>query len=360
MKKRILAIFFAALMAVMAMPITAQAAPTPVPLTEARAQRLTDFFAQFGGWFGVAPALGDYDVNSPDSIYAALEFVLSSRVFSHGRAGILLYPHYGFVQYKGGQRFRTFEEVPGGAMFEFITADHVDSVLWSFFGITGFDHGASEFTPTFGFQYHAGGYYYRALAQGSAEPVEIAIAALYDNGNGTYSVVIEYILLGWDWELSIPEHLQYNIAVIQPFADTYQLLYWRNDVPRNAQIPVRQPLQQATSIRLQIGSVNYTVNGQPRQMDAPSFIADDRTMVPIRLVAEALGAEVEWVSATRTAVIRLGGATVYLVLDVPLAGGMGTPVIVNDHTFVPIGFVAEALGASVRWDGSARAVYIVQ
>ena len=213
---------------------------TPIPLTAARVERLTSFFADFGGWFSLSPALGDYDVDSPDSIYSALEFVLSSRVFRHGREGILGYPHYGFVEYKGGQKF-SWDDMPDGVhpMFEFITTDYVNSVLWSLFGITDFEHGVTEFTPTFGFQYHAGGYFYRSLAQGADTQVDINIVELYYNGNGTYSVVIEYICRGWDGTDS--EHLQYNIAVIQPFADTYQLLYWRNNVPRDTPIPVRQP-----------------------------------------------------------------------------------------------------------------------
>jgi len=218
---------------------------TPIPLTEERVERLISFFADFGGWFGMSPSLGDYDINSPDSIYVALEFVLSSRVFTHGREGILGYPHYGYAVYMGGERFFSWEELPDGIApgFEFITTSYVDSVLWSLFGITGFVHGASEYTPTFGFRHYYGGYYYRFLAQGGGDFAVIDIAALYDNGNGTYSVVIEYLWADWgpDGERLESEHMQYNIAVIQPFANTYQMLYWRNNVPRDTPIPVRQP-----------------------------------------------------------------------------------------------------------------------
>jgi len=47
-----------------------------------------------------------------------------------------------------------------------------------------------------------------------------------------------------------------------------------------------------------------------------------------------------------------------LQIDVPLPSGMGTPMIVNSRTFLPIAYVAHALGARVRWDGDNRAVYI--
>ena len=86
------------------------------------------------------------------------------------------------------------------------------------------------------------------------------------------------------------------------------------------------------------------------------FIKDDRTMVPIRFVAEAMGAEVEWIDETRTVIIEKDGTHLQLQIDVPLPDGMGTPVIVANRTFVPVRYVTEMLGANVRWDDLARAV----
>ena len=48
-----------------------------------------------------------------------------------------------------------------------------------------------------------------------------------------------------------------------------------------------------TSIIMTIGSTNYTVNGTPATMDVAPFInSDNRTMVPLRFLAEALGCKV--------------------------------------------------------------------
>ena len=42
-----------------------------------------------------------------------------------------------------------------------------------------------------------------------------------------------------------------------------------------------------------IGSTSYTVNGTPQTMDAEPYInSDNRTMVPLRFLAEALGCDV--------------------------------------------------------------------
>lgn len=100
------------------------------------------------------------------------------------------------------------------------------------------------------------------------------------------------------------------------------------------------------------------VNGTQIQFDAQPFIdANDRTQVPIRFIAEALGADVRWDSAERTAVIEKGGtiirlpvgsSTVY-VNEAPKALDT-TCFIQGERTYVPIRFVSEFLGAAVEWD----------
>ena len=51
------------------------------------------------------------------------------------------------------------------------------------------------------------------------------------------------------------------------------------------------------TISLQIGSPNATVDGQPLQLDSPPFEIGARTMVPLRFIAQALGANVAWSEA---------------------------------------------------------------
>ena len=126
-------------------------------------------------------------------------------------------------------------------------------------------------------------------------------------------------------------------------------------------VPISVPTP-PTVIRLAIGDVMFSVNGVPAQGDTAPFIdpESDRTMIPIRLISEILGAQVEWNHYARTAIIISANQVITLPVDEPLPGGMGTPVIVNDRTFVPARFIVEALGANIRWDDTARAVYIQQ
>jgi len=95
------------------------------------------------------------------------------------------------------------------------------------------------------------------------------------------------------------------------------------------------------------------------ELEAAPFIDNDnRAMVPLRLIAESLDASVRWENATRTVFIARGGVEVRLPVDVPLPDGMGTPTIVNDRTFVPLRYVSEVFGATVRWNELTNAVYV--
>jgi hypothetical protein len=58
-----------------------------------------------------------------------------------------------------------------------------------------------------------------------------------------------------------------------------------------------------TEIRLVIDSPTAWVNGEEVALEAPPVLRGGRTLVPIRFIAESLGAEVEWDAARRTVVI---------------------------------------------------------
>ncbi|HVF09343.1 MAG TPA: stalk domain-containing protein [Abditibacteriaceae bacterium] len=61
-----------------------------------------------------------------------------------------------------------------------------------------------------------------------------------------------------------------------------------------------------TQIQLRIGSRQATVNEETRFMDVPAQVRLGRTLVPLRFVSEALGADVSWNEAQRTVYIVTG------------------------------------------------------
>ncbi|MCL2572860.1 MAG: copper amine oxidase N-terminal domain-containing protein [Defluviitaleaceae bacterium] len=112
-------------------------------------------------------------------------------------------------------------------------------------------------------------------------------------------------------------------------------------------------------LRFVIGSLYYTNHeGETLIGDAEPFIAGNRAHVPLRIIAEALGAEVTWNRSTRTGYMTKDDITVSIVVNQPLPDGMGMPVIINNRTFVPARYISETFGAEVRWDRDNSAVYV--
>ncbi len=114
------------------------------------------------------------------------------------------------------------------------------------------------------------------------------------------------------------------------------------------------------TVELAIGNSNSKVNGKDKSVDVPPTIINNRTMVPLRFIGEALGAEFDWDAKTRTVTVVLGEKELKLVID-KLTPGLDVPAtIVNGRTLVPVRYVSENFGANVTWFPTERKVSIVK
>ena len=118
-------------------------------------------------------------------------------------------------------------------------------------------------------------------------------------------------------------------------------------------------------ISLTVGSTLATVNGEVESTDAPPKIVNNRTMLPIRIIAENLGATVNWNAASRTVDIVKGDTSILITIDSATAyvNGKAVPLdvtafIEHDRTYLPVRFISENLGAKVEWNGDTRTVTI--
>jgi N-acetylmuramoyl-L-alanine amidase len=114
-------------------------------------------------------------------------------------------------------------------------------------------------------------------------------------------------------------------------------------------------------------TVNVMVEGQPLEMPVPPIIVADRTMVGVRSVGEAVGGELIWDPVSRQVTVIRRTDTIILTVGSTRALVNGQPVeleiapqIVNDRTMVPLRFIAEALGGTVEWDAVTRTVNILR
>ena len=113
-------------------------------------------------------------------------------------------------------------------------------------------------------------------------------------------------------------------------------------------------------IILQINNNKVYINDRVCQNDVVPFIetATDRTMVPIRVVIEALGGTADWDEATRTVTLTIDGKVLTMTIDQVIPGFGAAPIIVNDRTYVPIRYVAEEVGAHVEWIAETQQIII--
>lgn len=116
-------------------------------------------------------------------------------------------------------------------------------------------------------------------------------------------------------------------------------------------------------------SVNVQLNGQPLLFDVPPVNENGRTLVPVRAIFEALGARITWDPASQTisavhperekyVILKLGSTTAWVdgeqvTLDL-------APKSIDGRTMVPLRFISTAMGAEVTWDAATETVIIEQ
>ena len=120
-------------------------------------------------------------------------------------------------------------------------------------------------------------------------------------------------------------------------------------------------------IVLAVGKKNAEVFGEKKSNDVAPVIKNERTMLPARFVAEALGAKVEWNEEAKTVTITKDKTVIVITIDSDKATVSGKEVkldspafIENSRTYTPIRFISEALGATVEWNEKTEEVTITK
>ena len=122
-----------------------------------------------------------------------------------------------------------------------------------------------------------------------------------------------------------------------------------------------------TQIILTIDHKDALVFGETKSNDVAPIIRNNRTMLPARFVAEALGAKVDWDAKTRTVIITNATTVIKLPVGSTTATVNGQSItldspafIENNRTYTPIRFISEALNAIVEWNAETRQVTITK
>ena len=118
-----------------------------------------------------------------------------------------------------------------------------------------------------------------------------------------------------------------------------------------------------THLILYIGAPFLFADGTYIQADTSPYLVTDAngggyTMVPVRFIAEALGAVVSWDGTARKVGIDLDGRHFELVIGELVPGTPVAAVIRDSRTFVPLRYVMESFGARVEWTQAERRIDI--
>lgn len=137
-----------------------------------------------------------------------------------------------------------------------------------------------------------------------------------------------------------------------------------------ATVSTPAPNDQNLSTVFTINSTSYTVNGESRTADVAPYVENSRTFLPVRYVADALGVgpkDILFDKATSTVTLIKGDRVAQIKLNTNKLTINGTVITMdvkavtkNNRTMLPMTFVAQALGATVNYDATAKTVTVSQ
>ena len=129
---------------------------------------------------------------------------------------------------------------------------------------------------------------------------------------------------------------------------------------QTASKPGKPAEEMKTVVVMQVGSKTMFVNGKAYEKDAAPVIMNDRTLVPIRFVTESLGGMVAWNAETKEVTLVIDGKEIKMTIGKTIEKYGVAPVIIDSRTFVPVRFVADELGATTAWNAETKTVTITK
>lgn len=111
--------------------------------------------------------------------------------------------------------------------------------------------------------------------------------------------------------------------------------------------------------------IKVKISGELQNFSQAPVVVNGITLVPMREIFEALDTTVTWNASEKSITAKKEDTVVYLRIGEAFATVNGKKItlqeparIINGYTLVPLRFVSEALGAEVKWDGATKTIDI--
>ena len=161
-----------------------------------------------------------------------------------------------------------------------------------------------------------------------------------------------YVFAGWFSDKELTEEYDFSAKVTKNI--TLYAKWEEVDLTKN-------------QIILTVGKKEATVFGETKINDVAPLIKDDRAYLPARFVAENLDAEVYWDDTTKTVTIIGENVKIEFSVgeDYALVNGeqvkLEIPTFIeNDRTYTPVRLIAENLGTAVDWIEKDKIIMITK
>ena len=122
---------------------------------------------------------------------------------------------------------------------------------------------------------------------------------------------------------------------------------------------------EGVEICFKVGSSILRINGNDVEVETP-YVIDGVTLVPVRVLAEAFGAAIEWVPETQGINLSYQDTEIAMKIDNSEAYIRQKrmlpyrPKLKNEKSMVPLRFIAEAFGADVKYDAATQEITVIK
>ena len=171
------------------------------------------------------------------------------------------------------------------------------------------------------------------------------------------------------------EFLEEQYEAVNGYKDTTYTLNYSGVTPTEEALKFFTAVNDyiPVEVKLTIGSTTAYINDEAQTLDAAPINRNNRTMLPVRFLANAFGVSndgIKWDGTTRTATLTNSGVTIVVTIDAKemrvngKTVALDSPAIIEQNrTYLPVRAIANALGVSndnIAWDAATNTATLVK